>query len=457
MYLQSLNKAASRRDSFIQNMPRREPRIEAVKLKGHQQSVLCLDHSSSRSALGGFDAVESAVAGCLLSGSQDGTARLWDLRADSNLRASLCIQGPVAAEVLSVTFGPNWTSPLPNPETTSCSSPFARQYSVYLAMGNSVYGYDLRLADKPIWSHPSADLSFMGAEDEINQIAFAPLAASLQKKNKKGKKTPCSSRDTKHIIASVDDAGSVRVTDTIELPEAGEAKAKSRTYRHGDMVTSLAFRPRVKNGAELASGGTNCQIQLWDVTKERSRPWSTITIPNSDAGANQVCNPPMVNSLNWSPSGRLLVASLGDGSIGVLQAENRSLVMVERIEDAHSGAVASTIFPRWQNSSMTVNAQDRLLCSSGNDGAVVLWDMGSSLCGNKAQDPSEMFFGTDDGKCIDASMQSMELAEQPKALFAWNHGAKPNWMVSSNGQDPAFPSSLFIADTTNEISVYTVR
>ena len=65
--------------------------IVSSKYCGHQKSVLCLDVSTNPSSP------------FLLSGSEDTTARLWDLR-NHRRRASLCIQGE--GEVLSAVFAP---------------------------------------------------------------------------------------------------------------------------------------------------------------------------------------------------------------------------------------------------------------------------------------------------------------------------------------------------------------
>ena len=62
-----------------------------------------------------------------------------------------------------------------------------------------------------------------------------------------------------------------------------------------------------------------------------------------------------------------------------------------------------------------------------------MWDLGASICGDKAQPPNELL-----GISLEASLNSLELTDQPKALFGWQHGAKPNWMVSSRGRDPVF-------------------
>jgi WD40 repeat protein len=104
-----------------QNAPSNIPKIH---LQGHQAPVLCLDHSSSLRLDGRSGHDQMPIDGCLLSGSEDGTARLWDLRAN-HLRAAMCLI--VGTEVLSVAFGP----PLPTPCTMAAnSSLYARNYCV---------------------------------------------------------------------------------------------------------------------------------------------------------------------------------------------------------------------------------------------------------------------------------------------------------------------------------------
>ena len=71
-------------------------KIQTAVLKGHKGSVLCLDHHNKTPGS------EGPTEGCLLSGSEDGTARLWDLR--SSPRACTCIIA--GEEVTSVAFGP---------------------------------------------------------------------------------------------------------------------------------------------------------------------------------------------------------------------------------------------------------------------------------------------------------------------------------------------------------------
>ena len=161
----------------------------------------------------------------------------------------------------------------------------------------------------------------------------------------------------------------------------------------------------------------------------------------------------------WSPSGRLLVAGLGDGSCAVVaSADQRRLVLTSRIQEAHSGAVASVVFPEWQtSSSLHVAAHDRLLATAGNDGLLVLWDLGSMLCGDGAMDPASSLLTLQELSSETSSTSTINGdVFQPKTLVAFTLAGKPNWVVSSRGRDPVFPTSLFVADTTNDITAYTI-
>lgn len=91
-----------------------------AKYQGHTAPVLSLAVSED----------------CLLSGSEDHTARLWDLRENSRRRASLCIQA--GGEVLSATFTPKQNHEIssngggpPEEEEEELASPFAKNHSMY--------------------------------------------------------------------------------------------------------------------------------------------------------------------------------------------------------------------------------------------------------------------------------------------------------------------------------------
>ena len=316
----------------------------------------------------------------------------------------------------------------------------------YIGVGNQVLGYDLRKASSPIVKAVDDDLTeIIDTEEEISQISFATRGSTS--------------------MAVADDGGKVFVTNPLSPPLPKKKKKRRRWVLQHDedclaMVTSCVFRPR--GGDVLASGGTDCMVRLWDVSKPR-QPIASHHVTREDTGVNQICNPPMVHSMAWSPSGRLLAAGLGDGTIEVvrfLPQDKQSLVRVARLRDGHDATVASVVFPEFvsPSSSNHVAAHDRLLVSAGTDGAIFLWDLGKRVCGNGALHPSnDVLAGSN--SALETEMNNMSLAnngDDPNLLFGIPHQHKPNWMVSTRGADTVFPSTLFVADTSNDITGYSI-
>lgn len=106
--------------------------IISSKFEGHKAPVLSLDFA------GGENGNSSPL---LLSGSEDRTARLWDVRDDSSKRrACLCI--PVQGEVLSVKFAPRRPPSVDDDDddqmmaiedsSASPMNPFAKDHTMYV-------------------------------------------------------------------------------------------------------------------------------------------------------------------------------------------------------------------------------------------------------------------------------------------------------------------------------------
>jgi len=100
------------------------PKLQKRKLKGHKKAALCLAHSSERLAycstpkstkrateiLDGSDVpVTQFPPSLLLSGAEDGTARLWDLRIGKTAYCMIVPRTEVGEtlEVTSVAFHPS--------------------------------------------------------------------------------------------------------------------------------------------------------------------------------------------------------------------------------------------------------------------------------------------------------------------------------------------------------------
>ena len=194
---------------------------------------------------------------------------------------------------------------------------------------------------------------------------------------------------------------------------------------------------------------------------------------NTEPQKPQVCNPPMIYSLDFSPSGQLLAAGLGNGDVSLLRISGSSsasssrskLVQAGWLTPGHDASVASVVFPSF------CHDNERVLLTAGNDGAILCWDLGSSeaFWGSSAvpNNPRELFaealvVAPDDetnNTNLTDQMEGLSLVEQeetPKILFGIPHGTKPNWMVTSGkGGDPAM-GTLFVADTSNDITAYSI-
>jgi WD40 repeat protein len=108
----------------------------------------------------------------------------------------------------------------------------------YISVDKYVHAYDLRKATAPILRQESREL-LLEATDEINQISLSCRGDAW--------------------VAAPDDSGTVHLTD-------GRRK---RVLRHGsnNLVTSAVFRPKRRD--EIASGGTDCTVNFWNINKPR--------------------------------------------------------------------------------------------------------------------------------------------------------------------------------------------
>ncbi len=82
------------------------PKVQKRTLKGHRQPVLCISHPGDHAKYSSnTDAHHPSL---LLSGSEDGTARLWDLRTR---KTAYCIIAPTIEDepndVTAVAFHPS--------------------------------------------------------------------------------------------------------------------------------------------------------------------------------------------------------------------------------------------------------------------------------------------------------------------------------------------------------------
>lgn len=486
-------------------------RIQTFQLSGHKGPVTCLANNSHLNTITTTSNSTSTTQNTkspsndssfisqpvLLSGSEDGTVRLWDLKANCK-RAALCITCPCQDPnntVLEVTAVSLQSFPSPNAwdknlkdETNNLHLSYP--FTIFASWAGKVYAYDIRNTSTPIVSYHEDDTCKDSAfysipqiqGEEINQIAlYYDHRLNVQ------------------YLATADDDGWCRIlhpiplanhpTDNVNAPSFQSQCIPHATNNNNDaaLVTSIAFRPKTKpNQVELVTSGTDCTICLWDLlngkkkvnAKLKSRFYISKLI--SDENANQVCNPPLVHSTCWSPSGRFLSAGLGDGSILILRPEGRRLVEVSRIASTHSrighsSAVASVLFPQFgniQHSTSHVTTEDRFMVTGGNDGNIIFWDLGSFVGRDYAMDPRSYIQCCDEkdtnrpkgsnattSSSLDDDMEQLSLATSsldPNVLFALNHKEKPNCLLSTHASDAVFANSVIVGDTSNDITIYTL-
>ncbi|KAL3805970.1 hypothetical protein ACHAW5_002506 [Stephanodiscus triporus] len=235
--------------------------------------------------------------------------------------------------------------------------------AAYVSSGNRVYGYDLRrhvdvastTTTKTTTSTPMTIRTphhgltdDFGCADEINELSFS---------------YPRRGGRNAYLLV---------VEDPRFRGEWRESRTGTTVLRllHADpgtsaIATCATFRPKSHDGggggrgngahSYLATAGTDCAVKLWDAGDGRRsrRPTSIATIgprrvdDPSSSSSIRLCNPPYVHSLSWSPSGRLLAAGVGDGSVTVYRAEGHRLVGVGRFGDevgGHASAVAAVRF-----------------------------------------------------------------------------------------------------------------
>ena len=150
-------------------------------------------------------------------------------------------------------------------------------------------------------------------------------------------------------------------------------------------------------------------------------------------------------------------------------ASRSKLVQAGWLTPGHDASVASVVFPSF------CRDNERVLLTAGNDGAILCWDLGSSeaFWGSSVavpNNPRELFAEslvvapddeTNNNNNLTDQMEGLSMKEEqeeetPKILFGIPHGTKPNWMVTSGkGGDPAM-GTLFVADTSNDITAYSI-
>eukprot|EP00300_Choanocystis_sp_HF-7_P003596 c12739_g1_i1.p1 GENE.c12739_g1_i1~~c12739_g1_i1.p1 ORF type:complete len:337 (+),score=74.66 c12739_g1_i1:42-1052(+) len=255
-------------------------------LVGHQDSVLCLSVRDTES---------------VLSGSEDGTARLWDMRSQ---RATRCLSAFNKQAVSSVV------------------SDARNEFLVHCAAGNQMFQFDLR---NPLIVLRDAQRTFTSTQ-EIAQIC---------------------SHTRQRVLGACDEDGNAFVidADTYEAPRRLREK-------HGNMCSSVLFRSQW----EVFTGGFDCVLRLHDFSKGKLvREWNFAL-----NGSGMIINPPFVHNLALSFDERLVACALGDGSVAVI----RSAAQPPTLISPHLAPVADVAFAHFDPSRVWSVGNDKILVLS---------------------------------------------------------------------------------------------
>ncbi|RLN58215.1 hypothetical protein BBJ29_004839 [Phytophthora kernoviae] len=265
----------------------------ALTFKGHRGSVNALLCE------------EDTHPNVLVSGSDDGTCRLWDVRSTRvtkclNIKKALGTGDENESAVNSLAFGK--------------ASAGAESAYIYVAAGNKVLTFDVRqvalvvnCADKEV---------FQDNQDEINVLSRHP--------GKQGK-----------FLSAPDDAGDICIYDL-------ESHRLFKTLRaqHSNICSGAPFRPNAP--WDLVSGGMDGETE------------------GEGADVQQMFNPPLVHSLAFAPNGKSFAAGLGDASVAVIDFNSRQIV--RRLK--HHGAMVSQVhFPAFRPQDRLIStANDSKVC-----------------------------------------------------------------------------------------------
>ena len=298
---------------------------EVNLLRGHRASV--------------FSVAFSPDGQRVVSGSRDGTMRLWDTQTGNPIGEPL--EGHTDS-VLSVAFSPDgqlvisgssdrtirvWSSQTQAP----IGDPMEGHRDIVLVVAFSPDGQrvvsgsgdgTVRLWDAQTGAQIGDPLQGYGGS--VNSVALSP--------------------DSRHVVSGSDDQ-TVRLWDV----ETGQPVGSPMTG-HRDRVLSVAFSP---DGRYIVSGSEDNTLRIWDA-------------PVGNIASNLFLgHSSLVTATAFSPDGQILASSSSDQTVKLWDLSGNELATLQ----GHYAGVNSVSF----------SPNGQILASGGDDGTVRLWDRSGQL------------------------------------------------------------------------------
>lgn len=314
---------------------------------------------------------------------------------------------------------------------------------------------------------PLGHTRFQGAED-VTSVLFSPscptklyashgetisvldirsLKGSLDHFHVNEEEINCLSlNETENLLASADDSGAIKILDL-------ENKKVSRSLRrHSNICSSVAFRPQ--RPQSLVSCGLDMQVMLWNLQKARPL-WITnlqedeMEEMESPQSPGQLLNPALAHSVSVASCGNIFSCGAEDGKVRIFRVVGVKCEQ-ELGFKGHTLGVSQVCFL----------PESYLLLTGGNDGKIMLWDVGSEI-EKKQKSPTKHTHRKKNKRATytkqGGNTNTLVTDEKHGKILpklSIEHREKVNWLLSTKIKGY---QNILVADQTSCISLYPLH